>query len=43
MVLHAEKKGTRELNNLFSFINYDAYSGNVVWDKVKGRVHLMNQ
>jgi hypothetical protein len=33
------KKGTRELNNLFSSINYDAHSGGASRGRNKVRVH----
>lgn len=37
--LRASKKGTRELNNLFSSINYDARSGGSSRGRNKVRVH----
>jgi hypothetical protein len=33
------KKGMRELNNFFCFINYDAHSGSASRNRNKGRVH----
>jgi hypothetical protein len=32
-------KGTRELNRLFDFVNYDAHSGKSSSGRRKGRVH----
>jgi hypothetical protein len=33
------QKGTRELNNLISYINYDMHSGSTLRDRNKGRAN----